>query len=373
MRRIPLPTWLGALLAITVVVVPSARGLGGSATTLRQLAEARGLLVGGLYHDYHARISPDHEQFSEVLGNEFNMISESYSMSMDEIWLGPDEFFFRYADFAATFAREHDMVLRGTHLTWHETLPEWLVEGYRSGTYSKDDVRTMVHGYITRVVGRYREKFPEVVRIWNVVNEVIGPGGRTLLRDNFFLEVFGPDYVKTFFLWARAADPDAVLYINEYDALGNAADNRTKADQLLRLVKSLRAGGVPVQGVGFQAHVSIDEDISWRYNRKTMRRFARLGLELQLTEVDVLINDDLSGRTPAKLRRQAGLYRRLFQLCLAVRQCTGVNLWGLVDKYHYINVGAAWWLEQDEDWPLLFGDGYRPKAAYRSVARALER
>ncbi len=373
MKRIPQSTLLAALLAVTVMVVPIAHGGNRSVTTLRQLADARGFLVGGLYHDLHARISADHAQFSEVLSSEFNMISESYSMSMDEIWLGPDRFFFRYPDFAARFARDNGMVLRGTHLTWHETLPNWLMKGYRDGTYSKGDVQDMVHGYITRVMSRYRTMIPDVVRVWNVANEVIGPGGRTLLRDNFFLEVFGRDYVKTFFVWAREADPDAVLYINEYGALGNARDNRKKADQLLRLVKSLQADGVPVQGVGFQAHVSIDEDINWRYNKKTMQRFARLGLELQLTEVDVLINDDLGGATRAKLRQQASVYRKLFKLCLSVRQCTGVNIWGLVDKYHYINVGAAWWLEQDEDWPLLFDDDYERKRAYRSVARVLQR
>ena len=338
-------------------------------TYLRDLADTKNFLIGGLYHDYHIRKDNDGDKYAETLSSEFNMMSTTYSFGMDEVWLSKDEYKTEYMDYALKFASDNNMTLRGTHLTWHESIPEWLTN---SG-YSDAEVESLVRTYITNIVKHTRDTYSGVLKYWNVVNEVIDTSsGTNLLRDTFFKRKIGTDYISKFFIWAHSADTNAVLYLNDYDALGNRNENSTKADKLYRVVTNLLNSGVPINGVGFQAHLTIDDYYDMDYNKEVLQRFTALGLEVQLTELDVTINDNRGCRTKAKLYEQAELYKKFIDMALSVAGCTGVCLWGVTDKYHYINRGDAYWLKQKIDWPLLFDWFYKPKPAYFSVTEALK-
>jgi GH35 family endo-1,4-beta-xylanase len=59
------------------------------------------------------------------------------------------------------------------------------------------------------------------------------------------------------------------------------------------------------------------------------------------------------------------------RVCRAEPACRSLSFWGLTDPQSYVNQGYAPWLEQDEDWPLLFDADHQPKPACTAVARAL--
>jgi len=164
--------------------------------------------------------------------------------------------------------------------------------------------------------------------------------------------VIGPEYLDLAFQCAHAADPDALLFYNDYSAEGL----NPKSDAVYNLVRGMKARGIPIHGVGLQCH--------WKYNDyppladvvSNITRLAALGLEIHITELDVRIDNPV---TPEKLERQAQAYRDIVSACLRAPRCTTVLTWGISDAYSWVpsfftNEGAA----------LLFDKNYQPKPAY---------
>lgn len=155
----------------------------------------------------------------------------------------------------------------------------------------------------------------------------------------------------------RAADPSAKLFINDYNIEGFNA----KSNSLFNLVQSLLAQGVPIDGVGFQGHFIVGQvPTDFAAN---MQRFANLGLDVAITELDVRMN---MPPTAANLQQQATDYMSAFRACLSVARCTGVTVWGVTDAYSWVpnafpGQGAA----------LLFDENYNAKPAYFAVESIL--
>jgi endo-1,4-beta-xylanase len=174
------------------------------------------------------------------------------------------------------------------------------------------------------------------------------------LRQTPFTKLLGREYIAQAFRWAHEADPNAKLFYNDYSAEGLNA----KSDAILELVKSLLADGVPIHGVGFQTHVNSDFDVNAVRMRENLERFKALGLDVQLTEVDV----QTRGAPPEKWQRQAKVYEDLMRVCLSVK-CSAFVTWGFTDAYSW-RAGSA---------PLPFDINYQPKPAYFALLEALKR
>lgn len=331
--------------------------------SLRELADGRGFQVGGLYHDYTSVVGEWKDRFNNRLAGQFNSLSTTYSFNMDEVRTAPEDWLFRYADRAVKFATDNNMEVRGTHLLWYATLPDWFTDG----NYSVTQAWQYLEEFITTMVSRYAAGENNPVRQWNVVNEVLSDSDGEFYRDDFLNNTLPAGWIGDAFRAARAADPDAKLFINDYGILGNATDNQNKRDRLFQLVDSLLNEGVPVDGVGFQGHFSVEENLSTDYIRETLDLFGNRGLEIQITELDVLVNNDESGLNQTKLRDQANIMALIFQLCLEHSACTGVTQWGVADRDHFVNNGGGWWLDQDKDWPTMFDMDYNPKPAFDAV------
>ncbi len=257
-------------------------------------------------------------------------------------------FDFAAADAVVAFAERHGLAVRGHTLVWHRQLPAWLTEG----RFDARETRAVLRAHIAAVVGRYRGRIAQ----WDVVNEAVDEDGR--LRDNLWLRVLGPGYIGDAFQAARAADPEARLFLNEFaiEAPG------PKADATVALVARLRAEGVPIDGVGFQAHATPGAP-SGEALAGQLRRVGRLGLETAVTEADVRLDVPA---TPAALARQANTYRQLLEACLREPSCHTFATWGFTDAWSWIaktfpGQGAA----------LPFDERYRPKPAQRAMAAAL--
>ena len=256
------------------------------------------------------------------------------------------EFEFDAADDIVERARESDQKIRGHTLVWHAQLPEW-VRGLGPRA-----LRSAMARHIRRVVGH----FDEDVGVWDVVNEPISDGGG--LRRSVFMRRLGPGYIAEAFRLAHAADPDAKLYLNEIgaEAVG------PKSDRLYEVVAGLKARGVPIDGVGFQAHANLD-GLAPSFV-ENMRRFRALGLDVAITEADVALKVPPSD---ADLRAQARVFEAIVGACRAV-ECRSLTFWGYTDGRSWISetqagMGAA----------TLLDDQLRPKPAFRAVQRALRR
>ncbi len=315
---------------------------------LRVLAEAQGIAVGAavsvtpLRHD---------SRYAETLAREFNLITPETEMKMGPLRPSRDSYDFDDADAIVAFAETNGMQVRGHALVWHNQQPGWLEQG----NFSREELMEILRDHIYTVVGRYQGR----VAAWDVVNEAIADDGS--MRDNLWLRGIGPEYIDLAFQWAREADPNALLFYNDYDAEGLGA----KSDAVYQLVAGLVGRGVPIDGVGMQMHVSIGEPPRVDDVRANMERLAALGLQVQITEMDVQIQDG-SGSEPERFAAQAQVYGDIARLCLQVDACTAFVLWGFTDQYTWIPGYTG-----NPDAPLPFDAQYRPKPAYEALQRAL--
>jgi endo-1,4-beta-xylanase len=318
----------GLLAAGTFVVLsPSAE----AATTLGAAAAEKGRYFGTAVS--LNRLSDS--TYSTILNREFNSVTAENEMKIDALEPQQNQFNFTTADRLITRANEMGAKVRGHTLAWHSQQPGWMQN--MSGTA----LRNAMKNHITQVMTHYKGKIDS----WDVVNEAFddGNGGR---RDSN-LQRTGNDWIEDAFKTARAADPAAKLCYNDYNT-----DNWSwaKTQGVYNMVRDFKARGVPIDCVGFQSHFNSGSPYPGNY-RTTLQNFADLGVDVQITELDI----EGSGST------QATTYGNVVRDCLAVTRCNGITVWGIRDTDSWRASGTA----------LLFDGNGNPKAAYNAVLTAL--
>jgi hypothetical protein len=160
---------------------------------------------------------------------------------------------------------------------------------------------------------------------WDVVNEPFLDSGA---RDqNVYQRVIGDDWIEQAFRAANAADPDALLYLNEFDA--DTVGRRQQA--VLALVKDFLARGVPIDGVGLETHLGAGGSYpTLAALDSVMAKYAQLGLRVALTELDVLRPVTWDGGIA-----QRAAYDTAAQACREMPNCTAVTVWGVADAYSW--------------------------------------
>jgi len=273
-------------------------------------------------------------------------------MKWETIQPGKDTFNFTDGDAVVEFAHDNGMQVRGHTLIWHQQLPPWLT----SGTFTRDELLDIMHQHIQGVVGHYKGQ----ILAWDVVNEAVSDSGGAL-RDSIWSRVIGPDYLDYAFRWAHEADPDALLFYNDYNGEGMGS----KANAIYELVKGMKARGVPIDGVGLQMHISIGSPPVAALVTKNIRRLGDLGLQVHITEMDVKIQDSVAPMDE-RLAAQAKVYKDIANICLSERACKALLTWGFTDQFTWIPG-----FTHKPDSPLIFDKHYAPKPAYTALLNLL--
>ncbi|GIE78111.1 beta-xylanase [Actinoplanes philippinensis] len=314
--------------------------------SLRALAAERDLFIGSAAS---AQALAQDPKYASVLAREFSMVTPEDAMKWPRIEPQAGQHDWSDADRVVEVARANGQTVYGHALLWYASTPAWLADG----SLSDAQIREAVHRHIAEEAGRYRGR----IWGWDVVNEPLEADGR--LRRTAWSKAMGPDWIADAFRAARAADPHAKLFLNEFGVDGDGA----KSDAFYELVRGLVKKGVPIDGVGFQSHVDLTPVPEHRV--ENLRRFAALGLDVAITEVDVRL---ILPPTAAKLKKQAEVYRRTLQDCLAVPECVSFTVWGFTDRYSWIPN-----LQSGAGMACLFDAELVPKPAYAAVAGALSR
>ncbi len=328
-----------------------------SAQTLRSVASRAGILVSTAAAPYFL-----HQlDYTKTLASQYDMLEAENSMKWGPTEPQQGKFNFRGGDALVAFAEAHDMKVRGHNLLWAKDNPRWL----RDGNFTPEQLRQIMREHIMRVAGHYAGKVLE----WDVVNEAIdnqGKVGSSIWYDKpgIGLAGKGTAYIAQAFRWAHEADPKALLFYNDYDCAGINA----KSDGIYAMVKQFKAEGVPIDGVGFQLHIHLDARGVSTF-AKNLARFAKLGVQVQITELDVglPIGPDRKLLHPSDLEKQAEIYRRVAQACADQPACTAIQTWGFTDRYSWIpgysrgKLGDA----------LPFDRDYQPKPAFHAMMEVL--
>jgi endo-1,4-beta-xylanase len=289
--------------------------------------------------------------YRETLAREFNMVVAENVMKMGPLRPSRESFAFKEADELMEFAEANQMLARGHTLVWHNQQPTWL----QAGKYNREQLLEILHEHIKTVVGRYKGR----ISAWDVVNEAVADNGT--MRKSIWLDTIGPDYLDYAFIWAREADPTAKLFYNDYGGEGLG----TKSNAIYKLVQKLKAQNIPIDGVGLQMHISIGRPLNPTLVAKNIKRLNDLGLEVQITEMDVQIQDGV-GTTEERYEAQAKVYREITEVCLKADRCTAILTWGFTDQYTWIPGFTG-----KPDAPLLFDKKYAPKPAYDALVNLL--
>ena len=348
----------------------SVSGVGCAFTTtgpfLRDLAEKKDIYLG-------AAITLDEleeTEYARTVAREFNMVVPENHLKWAYIHPEKDRYDFSGVDRIVHFAMEHQMKIRGHTLLWHEAIPAWLAADGGNGeeikaSFSKGELEKVLEEHIKTVVARYRGK----IQYWDVVNEVFESSSHSKeLRKTFWLTVLGEEYIEKAFTWAREADGEARLFINEF----RIERKNPKSDALYEMIKSLRKKGIPVDGVGFQLHLDLEENPDFQGIETNIRRFIELGLEVQFTEVDVGIRGEV---TNEKLERQAEIYKGLLEIAAKYPQVTAFVTWGVTDRYSWLPGFGAEVLKSKIPYGsgLLFDAHYKEKPAYYAIIKILNK
>ena len=327
-----------------------------AAPTLRELAAVRFRYVGTALDA--AFFGASATQYDTLVAHEFNMVVAGNVMKWGSIHRdGRFDYRWTNPDAIVAFAQANGMKIRGHTLAWHQQNPAWLT----SGTWSRDTLEALLKEHIDSVVGHYRGK----IHAWDVVNEAINDGSGTLrTAGSPWAPTLGRDYIDIAFTRARAADPAALLFYNDY----GLESPGVKQDAAFELVSGMKARGVPIDGIGFQAHFQVKQDGSDVPSQQTLvntlTRFAALGLKVELTELDIRVRTP--GATAAELAAQAQGYADVVSACLAVPACDAIVVWGVNDGESWVNTAFPGYGQA-----LLFDDGFGKKATYDAVKRAL--
>ncbi|HVV19335.1 MAG TPA: endo-1,4-beta-xylanase [Pseudonocardiaceae bacterium] len=313
-----------------------------AATTLRSLAEAKNIYFGTALTQGNLSNST----LTNIAGTQFDMVTPGNEMKWDTTEPSNGTFNFGPGDQIVSFAQSHDQRVRGHNLVWHSQLPSWV------SSLPLNQVKAAMETHITTEVNHYKGK----VYSWDVVNEPFNEDG-SLRQDVFYNAFGGSSYIADALTTAHAADPNAKLYLNDYNIEGTGA----KSNAMYNLVQSLKAQGVPIDGVGFESHFILGQVPSTM--QANMARFAALGVDVAVTELDDRIQLPAS---QANLNQQASDYAAVVNDCLAVSRCVGVSQWGVGDADSWIpgtfsGYGAA----------TMYDQNYQPKPAYNAVVTAL--
>lgn len=215
----------------------------------------------------------------------------------------------------------------------------------------------------------YRQLFEVIQKIAG--EEIAVDDNSDFYRDTLWKRILGEEYIEKAFYFAHEADPNALLFINDYNAC-----IEQKCEKIYSLVKGLLKKGVPVHGIGLQGHYNINFP-SVEAIKKGIDRLASLGLKIQITEMDISMfgyedrRKDLTMPSEEMLKRQSEAYAGIFELFRSYSDViTGVTLWGVADDYTWLD---SFPVDGRKDWPLLFDERKRKKDAYYSVAKWQEK
>jgi len=326
----------------TLAIGSAAQAALAPGTPLKTLAQA----AGGRYFgsDMTGNLLSQ-STVTQLQSQQFNMVTPGNEMKWDTTEPSNGTFNFGPGDQIVSYAQANGEQVRCHNLVWQSQLPSWV------SSLPASQVQAAMETHITTEATHYKGD----CYAWDVVNEPFNSDG-SFVADPFY-NAMGSGYIADALRTAHAADPNAKLYLNDYNIEGENA----KSNAMFSLAQSLLAQGVPLNGIGFESHFILGQVPSDM--QANMQRFANLGLDVAVTELDDRIT---LPATSANLQQQATDFSTVVKDCLGVSRCVGVTQWAVGDADSWVpgtfsGQGAA----------TMFDQNYNPKPAFSAVQNTL--
>jgi len=291
------------------------------------------------------------KQYENEIIKRFSSVTPENAMKFEVLHPQPGESNFTEADFIIDWAKLNKLNVRGHPIIWHRQIPSWLKEMELPDSKFQE----LFESHISELVSRYKDS----VLAWDVVNEAFNSDGS--LRKSIWLKNLGPEYIKDAFILAHHANPRAKLFYNDYDI----EKPGIKSDAVYNLLIRLLAIKVPIHGIGFQMHLRPGFTPTEMEIETTLKKFADLGLEIHITELDVAIPVP---STDEDRQKQKEKFEMVARICEKMESCKVLSLWGLHDGVswipsHFKGLGEA----------TLFDEQINKKECYEAFREGLNK
>ena len=288
------------------------------------------------------QITGDDYRGQKIIAQQFSSITPENVMKWEKIHPQPNTYDFSLTDKYVAFGEKNHMFIVGHTLVWHSQTPDWVFQDDKGNPITRDALLKRMHDHIFAVVGRYKGH----IQSWDVVNEALNDDGT--LRESKWKKIIGEDYLIKAYQWAHEADPAAELNYNDF-----SLENEPKRKGAIALIQKLQAAGIKVAVVGVQGH----DDLTWpstQLEEDTINAFAKLGVKVAITELDINVLPNASNHSadvalrlqadpkldpyakalPDSVQKQlAQRYADLFSIYWKHREVISrVTIWGLADS-----------------------------------------
>lgn len=334
-------------------------------STLKELADRVGLEIAtGLFYNQILQVPP----IGDVCKNESHRIVLDWDLFWkhiepirgqtqyeNETIPGGDP---AYADQFVDWALSNGLKVRGQHLLWHHSYPDWLLD-----LTDPDEIKEVIRRHIIEVMCHFGGKIDE----WVVVNEAGLPGSG---RTDFLFDKLGVEYIDFAFEIARATDPSAKLIYND-------SYNHVEEWPFYNISKEIVDRLVPqglIDGLGMQMHLNVADVInpsrditSWQQVIDAMQSF---DLPIYITELDMNLKD-LPESDTSRFYKQAEIYGDLMDAALQSDVCESFTLFFIGDKYSWIELTTSYGQHSPIADPTVYDDDINPKPAYYELRNRL--
>lgn len=301
------------------------------------------------------RMLNENEAYRNIVKEEWTSLTAENHMKMMLIHPAADRFDFSKGDEILNFATASGKRMHGHTLVWHNQIPQWMKD------FQGDQKawEALLKNHIQTVVSHYKGK----VTGWDVVNESFMDDGS--LRPTLWADHI-PDYMAKSFQWAHEADPNAILFYNDYGQDGKPK----KMQAILDLVADLKRRGIPIHGLGLQMHINVDSKRNEL--QEVLDKSVATGLIIHLSELDIAVNprNNPDFVYEEKLASaQSDLFNFIFKSYTKVpaAQQYGITFWNISDKDSWLRA----YFKRPKEYPLLFDDNYLKKPAYSNLINSL--
>ncbi|AYG02494.1 endo-1,4-beta-xylanase [Gryllotalpicola protaetiae] len=334
----------------------------GDPQSLRALGAAINLPIG-------SALTPDDiTKWGSISGGQFSVVTGANAMKWQTVEPNTQGTYdWTDADQLVAFARANHQLVRGHTLLWHNQLPTWLTDGVAAGTITKTQLWSLLEKHIFTELGRYKGKIWQ----WDVANEFFtdaDPSG--IDPNNWWVANAGADIIPQAFKWAHQADPNALLFYNDYNITGEDGTN-AKSDAVFAWVRQQRDAGVPIHGVGTQAHLDTQYGFDPQRFQSDLERYASIGLKIAITEADVrTFVDGPDTQVPTDSLAQFAQpfeYAAMLSAAVSVPQVISFTVWGWTDSDSWVPSTFS-----GEGYACIYDVNQQPKQAYYSLQKVLE-
>lgn len=330
-------------------------------TIVKRLLLKRGIYFGDYLNEGDFQYNPKHpSNYLDITSQYFDMYTIPAFPTHIE-GKGRGIFDFSGVDQVADFAVQHGALIHGHNMM--QPVPKWVADG----NYPPDTLKAILKTFIQTTIRHYVQRYGNSVRDWDIINESMSDSQNLDPRQAYpnglrkevpiWSKIHRPgsndplDYIRYAFQWAHEAAPNVKLYWNEY----NVEYKGFKMDRWFSIIKQLKAEGIPIDGAGFQTHLTQAYDRSLDELRQNMDRFASIGVESRISEVDVMMSsttptappypyhpaymhsNDVNSPNQVDFQRQAEIYRGIVDAALSAKKCTALAVWGAWDPASWTN------------------------------------